>query len=309
MTISSNDTQVVPSEAEAINLMHSLSNHGRWGDDDEKGTLNLITPEVRRRAAELVHTGASFSLAHPLDPHPSPANPIPPVHRMLEPGDTRDYCSIDLLEIAPHGWAITHLDALGHIMFEDQMWNGRTASSHLGANGLTFASILGASGGIVTRGVLLDVAAAKGKPFLNVGDHVDAAMLKEAEAFAGTTVRAGDAVLIRTGSQARHLALGLDPTGTVPGITVNCLPWLHERDVALYGGDVADDEPSGYPRLPKPLHQIGCVAMGLSILDNLALEELAAHCQHEERYEFLLTLAPIPAPAATGSPVNPIAVL
>ncbi len=166
--------------------------------------------------------------------------------------------------------------------------------------------------GVTTRGMLLDVARVRGVRWLEPGEGVFPDDLEAAEQLAGVRVEAGDAVLLRTGYGARKLERGPDAVRAVgrAGWHAACLPWLHERDVALIGCDTAQDvHPSGYPSMRSPVHAIGIVAMGLWLLDNCNLEELAATCQRLGRHEFQLQLAPLRIAGATGSPVNPIALL
>jgi len=295
-------------EADVLALFERCSNQGRWGEDDTLGTLNFITPQKRVEAARLVRSGRTVSMALPLRRVASRSNPIPIVHRMIEGGEENPVGSADATEIAPHGYAVTHLDALGHAFFEGRAYNGRRVADVWTAEGLTYGSIDQLRVGIFTRGVLLDVARARGVPWLEAGDGVSAADLDRAEAMAGVRVGSGDAVIVRIGLEPRQSVQGEEDTSHRAGLLPDCLAWLFDREVAVYGGDCIEQIPSGYARVPSPFHQVALVAMGLVLLDNPAVEDLAAAVAAENRAEFLLTCAPLPIAGGTGSAVNPLAV-
>jgi hypothetical protein len=187
------------------------------------------------------------------------------------------------------------------------MWNGRLADDHITFYGMDFASVHAFREGIVTRGVLLDIPRARGMAYLPATDGIHVEDLEAAETLARTTVRPGDAIIVRGGIGARELVEGEGTPSLMAGLDPDCLPWIHDRQVAVFGGDGNDHLPSGYRRVPLPLHQVGMSAMGLCMLDNVETEPLAAHCAGTGVYEFLLAIAPLRIPKATGSAVNPIA--
>jgi kynurenine formamidase len=295
-------------EAEVLALFESCSNAGSWDADDELGTANYITAENRIAAARLVRAGRAVSLARDLSQVPSQANPNPLVHRMLFSPISDPIGCLDAFEVAPHSFAITHLDAVGHIFFEGTLYKGRRAAEVVTAKGLGFASILALKQGIVTRGILLDVAAARNIPWLGAGEGVDPEDLDAAERLSGVRVGPGDAIFVRVGLGAREAVEGEEDPTLRAGLTPRCLPWLHERKVAVYSGDCVEQIPSPYSRVPLPLHQVGVVAMGLVMLDNPALEELTVVVRELNRSEFMLVCAPLTIPGGTGSPLNPIAI-
>lgn len=190
------------------------------------------------------------------------------------------------------------------------MYNGVDASRVTVRAGATHHAMDALESGVVTRGVLLDVAASRGVHWLEPGEGVFPNDLEAAQRAQGVQVGPGDAVLLRTGYGRRKREHGPDDTVRIgrAGWHAACLPWLHERDVALIGCDTAQDvHPSGYPALRSPVHAVGIVAMGLWLLDNCDLEPLARACGERSRHEFLFSLAPLRIAGATGSPVNPIA--
>jgi kynurenine formamidase len=292
-------------ESEALALFDRCSNWGRWGQDDELGTLNYITPDKRVAAARLVKTGYSVALGQVAGELRSSVNPNPPIHRMLYVQDNYP-AYVDSVDVAPHGWAMTHLDALGHFSLRGDMYNGRRQDTVVTNTGLTVLSVAAQRNGIFTRGVLLDVARASGRPFLEVGEGVSVQDLEAAEHLARTRVGEGDAVIVRIGTGISGSANA--DTNAAAGLLPECIVWLHERKVSVYSGDCQEMRPSGYPNLPEPLHQIGIVSMGLSMLDVPNVELLAAAVTHEGRADFLLTCAPVPFPKATGAAVNPLCI-
>lgn len=288
-------------------LAARCSNVGRWGPDDERGTLNLITDQMRVTAARLVCEGRTVPLGRDLVTTGADSGAVPVTHRMLD-NATAPWMCHDATEIAPHGYVVTHLDAPGHVCLDGRLWNGRQVASALDASGLRFGSISAFREGVFTRGVLLDVAKARGVPWLADGDVVTPEDLDRAEALAGTTVGPGDAIVVRIGLAAREAAEGPEDTRRRAGLSPSCLVWLRERDVAVYAGDCIEQRPSPFPSYPLPLHMVGMVEMGLAFLDNVAVEALQATCEELHRWSFLLTCAPVVIDGATGAAVNPLAV-
>lgn len=295
-------------EVNVADLFARCSNVGRWGPDDELGTLNYITPEKRIAAAGLVRLGKVIRLGRDLETRPSRKNPTPIVHRMLYVGHRDPIASLDEFTIAPHGYAVTHLDAVGHVYFRGEIWNGRKASEVVRPYGLEFASIYAMREGVFTRGILLDVARARGVAWLEPGDDVTPDDLEAAEDLAGVRAGRADAIFVRVGLAAREAIEGPEDPGVRAGLSIDCVPWLHDREIAVWSGDCIERLPQPDGALPMPLHQLGFVAMGLAILDNPNLEELADFAATSGRHEFLLTCAPLPIPGGTGSPVNPLCV-
>ena len=173
---------------------------------------------------------------------------------------------------------------------------------------MTFASVHALREGIFTRGVLLDVAKARGVDYLRPDEGVYPEDLEAAEKMADVMVESGDAIFVRVGLGAREAVEGEENPSSRAGLMAECLPWIHEREVAVYSGDCIERMPSVYPLVPMPLHMIGLVAMGLVMLDNPDVECLAEAARTASRSEFLVTCAPLRIPGGTGSAVNPIAV-
>lgn len=301
-----------PTEQEVLGYYDKVNNWGRWGADDQIGTINFITPEKTARAAALVKTGRTVSCARPIVTDSAPDVRMPPVHFMIGAGDTiPDVGSggtSDFIGVAFHGTTVTHVDASCHAFWNGKMYNGRPASAVTARDFATAGSIELLHDGIVSRGVLLDIARLKGVDWMEPGEGVTPEDVEAAEKQAGVTVGEGDILLLRTGNYKRRLTLG--PTGDGgAGPQASLLPWLHERGVAMLSSDTPNDPfPRDYPNVGLPLHHIGIVSMGLWLLDNANLEELSAACVDENRWEFMLSVGPLRVHNGTGSPVNPIAI-
>lgn len=308
-------SEVRVTEAQLDVWMTELSNWGRWGEDDQLGAVNTITPEKRKEAASLVRTGEAVSLAHDVDFNVQQTSQFQQaaVRKMAihpERQVTRDEVTID-----PHGGAFTHLDALCHMAYKGRFYND-TPYETATAEGCARMGIAGLKDGVVTRGVLIDIPRLRNLPYLSPGTHVFREDIEAWEKQAGVKVAPGDALLLRTGRWARSAALGSAATGS-SGYDASFLPFLADRDVALIGSDSAQDVgivpgcPSTAPSPTMcwlPVHKFALVARGMNIFDNLDLEALAATAARLKRWEFLLTAAPVRMPGGTGVPINPIAV-
>ncbi len=294
-------------------MFEELKNWGRWGADDERGTLNLITPEKTRQALGLAKEGVTVSCALPLPVAAGPMNFRPVAHMMLRAGDAVSeeglQFTADYFAIAPHGMATSHLDALCHVVSNGKLYNGfdkgEVRSVGAGKN-----SIMSGKDGLVSRGVFLDIPALKGKEWLEPGEQIHPEDLSAAEERQGLRVEPGDILLVGTGRDARLASLGPWGLGEgLAGMYADCLPWLKERDIAIIGCDgVSDVLPSGIEGSIQPIHEVIIASMGVHILDNLCLRRLSEACRARNRYEFLLMLGPLRLEMGTASPVNPVAV-
>ena len=251
--------------------------------------------------------GEILSLGHDLLVEQSRKNTRPLVHTMLHSGFADAWACLDSADIACHGFSITHLDAVGHVFFEGGMYNRRSAFDGVQPSGMTVNSIMAMRDGVVTRGVLLDVAAARGVDWLEPTEGVTVDDLEAAEQRAGVRVESGDALFVRVGLGAREAKTGLEDPSVRAGITPSCMEWLHGREIAVFSGDCVDQIPSRYPRFPLPFHQVGLVAMGLCLLDNTDMEALAQAAARFETNEFVVFASPLRIPGGTGSPTNPVA--
>jgi kynurenine formamidase len=296
-----------PPEDELDTLFDEVSNAGRWGANDELGTLNYITPEKRVAAARLVREGRALSIARDLDTFQSPNNPQPVRHTMCYQSHYPIGC-VDALVIDTHGFAMTHLDAVAHVYRGEDVYNNRAAADVALPAGLSFGDILAQKDGMFTRGVLLNVCAVRGVDWLKPDDGVCAKDLLAAETRQGITVESGDCIFVYTGLQKREAAEGAENLGQRVGIMPDAIRFMHEREISVYSGDCVDAFPNPYSaRYVIYFHAIALAAMGLILLDIPALEPLVELCEELDRSEFLLTMAPLRLKGGTGCPVNPIA--
>jgi kynurenine formamidase len=310
-----------PSESTVREYLKTLSNWGRWGREDERGTINLITPAKRLAAARLVTQGLGVTCARPIVTDITPDTTFQPMRFMVDSGEGRDTVSpgrarerrgaSEFIGMVFHGYTITHIDAPSHYFWEGQLYNGRSCNAVTSREGASASSVEVLRDGVVSRGVLLDVARTRGVRWLEPGVGVMPEDLEAAERAAGVQVESGDILLVRTGYYGRRLAEGaVHPlqAGT-PALHAACCPWLRERGVAMIGTDTHNDiHPPPYPSMGNSFHVVCLVAMGLWLIDNANLEDLAQTALRLGRCEFLLTVAPLRLRGVTGSPVNPIAV-
>ena len=314
-------TSSLPEEKEILSYFQKLSNWGRWGDEDQLGTLNFLTPKKVQQSVSLVADGTTVSCARPVVFDPTPDATAPAVHYMVESGEGWEtgqkvtsrlsQAATDYIGMVFHGYTVTHIDSLAHFFWKGKMYNGRPShlvSTNLGA---TVESIEVAAEGIVTRGILVDVPRIRGVNWLERGEGVLPSDIEAAENQMGFQIEEGDVLLVRTGQLYRREIEG--PVDfRVKGSTAchaSCLPLLHQRGIAVLGTDTGNDIiPPPYPNVIQPIHQVGIVAMGLWILDNANLEDLAVECARRNRWEFMLSMGPLKLTNTTGSPVNPIAI-
>lgn len=291
-------------------LVKELSNWGRWGKDDQLGTMNLITPEKRQEAAKLVKRGVSVSLARNAETVKAADNPKPFGHTMLAFGKgTTGQWAMDNYSVSYHGLAHTHMDSLCHLFHNGKMYNG-FSRDEVQESGTKKLGIQNIKGGIFTRGILIDIPRLRGVRFLEPGSPVLPAELTAWEERAGIKVRSGDVIFIRTGRWARRDLVGPWDAGKdgLAGLHASCAPWLKDRDIAMLGSDAAADViPSGIPGVSHPIHVLTLHAMGIHIFDNCDLEEIGRVAAEFEQWEFLLTASPLAVQGGTGSPLNPIA--
>ena len=309
----------MPLTDELRQLAQRVSNWGRWGPDDQRGTLNLITPAATQRGVAAVRSGDAYSLAIPFDQTgpqwdgngmPDRVNPVLTTYavNVAFTGDPADFTTTD-------DWfrmgsqAATHLDALAHVGYEGKLWNDTPDAVVTGSG----AAKLGIEhdGAIATRGVLLDIARLKGvdhfeENYAITGDDLDAAATA-----GGVTVESGDAVMVRTGHM-HFLRLGerVKYSMPAPGLSTKSIEWMRDHDVALVATDTITFEvyPCEDPAIFMPVHMIQLRDMGLAQGQNWNLDDLAAACAADGRVDCLLVATPLPLTGAAGAPVAPTAI-
>jgi kynurenine formamidase len=301
-------------------IFQSVKNWGRWGEDDQLGTMNYITPQTVRAAAGLVRSGRRATMSIPMSTTAGPDNPSPVIHHVVQGHDVGAGSSgvtfaTDFVGLAFHGDRHTHMDALCHIAYQGQVYNGRPAQEVMTSRGATALDVTTYRDGLVGRGVLLDVPRHRGVKWLEPGEAVTRAELEAVERAEGVRLGEGDVLVFRTGHHRRRLELGpwsnkYPPAGQgKAGLHVDTIGWMHERRIAAFLPD-GDGEtvPSNVEGVPYPIHPLQITAMGMLAADSLQLEDVARACEEEGQFEFMVVGLPLWLPGGTGSPWNPVAI-
>jgi kynurenine formamidase len=299
-------------------LARKVSNWGRWGADDERGTLNFITPDAIRRAAACVRRGDVFSLglAFGADgPQIGQGGRVNPIHLMsatdgrLGPAPDGPRYADDFVTMPLQ--CATQWDSLAHVWYDGQLYNGAPAAT-VGAAGAARNGIDKVGAGVVGRGVVLDLARARGVERLGAGEAIGPAELEAVEQAEGVRAETGDVLLLRTG----HLAVfkaNADREGymrTMPGLGIAAVEWLHAREIAAVATDTSAVEviPFEDPAVPLPVHALCIRDMGLTLGEMFDLDALAADCARDGVWECLFTAPALKVTGGVGSPLNPLAV-
>ncbi len=300
-------------------LAAQVSNWGRWGADDERGTLNFITPEVVKAAAGLVRRGVVFSLGLSFGaegPQIGQGGRVNPLHLMTAvdqklPGDYPDgFRYADDVMVFPLQCA-TQWDGLAHVHYDGQLYNGFPAASTT-SGGAAKAGIDKVGAGIVSRGVLLDIARLHGVPRLAPGTVITPDDLEAAERAQGVRVESGTVLLVRTGHLSVFKSDGerVGYMRMMPGLGIACAAWLHARQVAAVAADTSAVEviPFEDAKTPLPLHLLCLRDMGLTFGEMFDLDALADDCAADGVWEFFFSAPPLKITGGIGSPLNPLAV-
>jgi kynurenine formamidase len=310
-------------EADFRRIGDKVRNWGRWGDDDQIGTLNFVTPEKLVNAAGLVKRGNTFDLGIPFDsagPQLGKHGRNNPLHVMTEIGVDQDFpgpfrYADDYIVMPLQG--ASQWDGLSHVFYDDKMYNGYP-STEVTEHGAKTLGIEHAGKGVAGRGVLLDVARHKGVEWMELGEVITPEDLDATAAAQGVTVESGDILCVRTGWRKKFLA---DGNGEVfmsgePGIGMGAIEWLHEKEVAAIACDnwaveVLNPLPGFFiGEIDEMVLNVHCVLirdMGLTLGEILDFEELAEDCVADGVWEFFFCGPPLKVTGAVGSPVNPLA--
>lgn len=294
-----------PRNAEEFDrLFNEVKNWGRWGANDQLGAANLITDATRKRALALARSGITVSMAHPPIKEVAADNPNPFNHTMNR-GLTTDTYSVSY-----HGYAHSHVDALCHFLYKDQTYNGYRRDEVLTDKGCAKLGIENLRGGIVTRGVLIDIPRLRGVEYLEPGTPIFVEDLEAWEKFANVKVGPGDAIFLRTGRWARRAKLGpWSVARNAAGYHASVAPWLKARGVSFLGSDAAQDVvPALVDGVNLPVHVLAIAALGVDIFDNQDLEAVGETAARLKRWQFLLSVAPVPVVGGTGFPANALAI-
>jgi|SRR5271165_3247710 len=303
------------SAADFRSLFERLRRGNPWGQADRRGALNYITPAQVVAAASQVRTGRTVSLAAEVEHEAAADNPEPWVHHMRHPATGQDGkrgldFALDSLTLHVHGNADSHIDALCHVVYDGMLYNDVVPGSWTD-DAAADLSIGAAGQGIAGRGVLLDIPRLRGSEWLEPGDHVTVADLLEAEKSQDVHMGNGDILFVRVGHRRRRQELGpWDAASARAGLHPSALELLADRRVAVLGSDGNNDTaPSAADGVEFPVHVLALRALGMMLLDYLQFEDLVPVCAATGRWSFLCVIAPLRLPTATGSPVNPIAIL
>ena len=295
--------------AEEVQLwLDELSNWGRWGPDDELGTLNLITAEKRLDAASMVEDGTVVSLARDVNKDTAPDNPQPIGHSVRFSGDRIGWGS-DTYTISYHGYSYSHIDALPHTGVGGRLYNDYPTET-VGENGAEKLGVQVMQNGLFTRAVLIDIPRLRDVQFLEPGTAITVDELERWEREMGVEIEPGDVLLVRTGRWAKRAQDGPWAAGRqLAGLHASTAGWLKEKDISAIGSDgITDVLPSGVEGFTHPLHQLLLVGMGTPLFDNLDLEEVAEEAAARGRWSFLFSAAPMRIPGGLGSPINPLVI-
>lgn len=297
-------------------LGKKLSNWGRWGAEDERGTTNFVTPDKLVRAGTMIKQGKIFDLGIPFgEDGPQPGGGrINPVHLMSQTGDTQIFpggfkYADDYIFMPLQG--ATQWDSLAHVYYDDKIYNG-FAASDVTVVGTMHDSIDKQAKGIAGRGVLLDIARLKGVEWMEAGVVITPEDFEAAMAAQNVQVGSGDIVLFRTGWRKKFL-VEKSPTEFMagePGIGIEMCEWLHAREVAAIASDnwAIEVLPGQDPDAVFNVHCVLIRDMGMTLGEILDLEELAADCAADGVYEFFFCAPPLKVTRAVGSPINPLAI-
>jgi len=301
-------------EAEFRELYDGLRAQLPWGKADRRGALNYLTAAETLAAAREVKHGVSVSLAAPIEHQVTPDNPEPARHEMTGTVADADPTGLsfatDRIAMNIHGDADSHIDALCHVIYDHALYN-EVPADRVTEGGAAELSIALAADGLVGRGVLLDIPALRGVPWLEPGDYVTTDDLLAAEEAQRVRFGRGDLLFIRVGHRLRRAARGpWDAAAKRAGLHPTVLPLLAERQIAVLGSDSNSDAASSQARgVDFPVHVLAIRALGLQLLDYLRFETLLPLCEQHQQWSFLCAIAPLRLPKGTGSPINPIAVL
>jgi kynurenine formamidase len=295
-------------------LLDRLRAQASWGSADTRGSLNNITPDRVMAALGEVKLGRSVSLASPVEHEPAADNPHPSRHTMTQDAsDAPDQglsFALDQISMNIHGNADTHIDALCHVIYDGELYNNRPAATvtEQGAGELTISV---AANGIAGRGVLLDIPRARGVAWLEPGEHVTADDITAAEKDQQVQLGQGDLALVRVGHTLRRAQQGpWDVASARAGLHPAALEYLADRKIGLLGSDGNNDTaPSMVQGVDYPVHVLAIVGLGLHLIDYLDLSDVAPICAEMKKWSFLCMIAPLRLQSATGSPVNPIALV
>lgn len=321
--VPSNNPERKLTRADIAAMAERVSNWGRWGPDDELGTLNFVGPEELKLAAAMVRKGKSISLGLDFNMHGPQTTGwggrFNPIHTMLATGtdavagnqDAGGIRYADDMVSMPLQCG-TQWDALGHVFYGDKMWNGYDATL-VDSTGAKKNGIEKTRAKMVGRGVLLDMARFKGGDYLADGYGISSADLDACATAQGVEIRRGDFVIVRTGMMQQRLVAGEwggYSAGDAPGLRFETAEWIHKREIAAICTDTwgCEVRPNEVPDVTQPWHWVVIPMLGITMGEIFNLQELSEDCAADGVYEFFFCAPSLPITGAVGSPINPIVV-
>ena len=307
--------KVSPTKKKYDEIFYKISNKGRWGPDDKLGTINYISSDKLLSALKIPSRGISVSLSFDISQDSSQINlsKFDQVTQYAHEPSSIEHngynWALDEYKIAYHGFTVSHMDGLGHLSQDKKLYNDYDAAS-LNSKGYDQLGIENYNEGIISRGILIDIPLLHNKNFLKAGTVVTIDDILEFEKKYGVKIQKGDIVLIRTGRWNQKRTKGdWDASSLAAGLNYDVPILLSEREVAVLGSDGTNDvQPSPIPEEGSPIHKLTLVAMGMPLLDNLNLEDIAKESIRQNSWEFLLCIQPLRFKKGTGSPVNAVAI-
>lgn len=293
-----------PTKDRVEGYFKELNNWDRWGSDDQLGTVNLITAAKQASAQALVRSGRTVSLARDIIPQPALTYYVT-YPQKRERADV----VLDRFGLVYHGFTITHIDALCHVGWDGEVYNGRPFKTSLTSAGALWCPIDPLFRGITSRGILLDVASARPEGYVKIGQPITPKELDDVAARAGLTIEPGDVAVVRGGQEPFEKAnpAWVPRVSPHPGLHISCIEWFRQHDIAAIAWDMMDERPIGYDGFGMGTH-LAIPFLGLALVDNTYPERLALACKEEGRYEFLFTAMPLRLVGSTGAPAHPLAI-
>ena len=295
-------------------LFDEISNKGKWGDKDKKGTVNYIDNNKILNALKLPKKGISVSLSFDITQDSSQINhsdfdEITKYNHQASSVEFRGYdWATDNFCISYHGFTVSHMDGLAHLGQGGELYNGYDASN-ITPQGFEELGIEAFNGGIISKGVLIDIPLLYGKEYLDAGTKITINDILSCEEKYNIKIEKGDVVLVRTGRWSEKSFKGdSDYSKLSAGLDYKVASLLNDRKVSVLGSDGTNDaQPSGIPEEGSPVHKLTLVSMGMPLLDNLNLEEISKEAKRQNKWEFFISIQPLRFKGGTGSPINAIA--
>ena len=312
---SCNSQNVSPQKKVYDKLFEKVSNKGKWGKKDKRGTVNYIDKSKILNALKLPKKGITVSLSFNITQDSTEINhsdfdEFTKYNHQASSVEFKGYdWASDNYSISYHGFTVSHMDGLAHLAQDGKLYNGYDASK-ITPQGFEELGVEAFSDGIISKGVLIDIPLLYGKEYLDAGTKVTKTDILKFEEKYNVKIEKGDVVLVRTGRWSEKSIKGdSDYSKVSAGVDYKIASLLDERQVSVLGSDGTNDaQPSGIPEEGSPVHKLTLVSMGMPLLDNLNLEHISKEAKKQNKWEFFISVQPLRFKGGTGSPVNAIAI-